>query len=183
MKCEVCGKKKATVHLTELIDDQVSELHICEDCAREKSLQMEQQFGLADLLAGLSDFGKPMTEKSQQPAQIVQCPNCQITYEDFKKHGRLGCSECYQAFERQLGTLLKKIHGASKHVGKAPVGTAPDKADQASAQASSEKAVDIEQMKKHLQQAVLSEDYERAAQLRDKIRSIEQQGQGGHGTE
>ena len=56
-KCDVCDKK-ATVHLTEIVDDQVTEMHLCEECAKEKSVQMEQQFGLADLLAGLSDFGK-----------------------------------------------------------------------------------------------------------------------------
>ncbi len=58
MQCDICKKKKATVHLTEIIDDQMSEMHLCEECARKKSIQMEQQFGLADLLAGLADFGK-----------------------------------------------------------------------------------------------------------------------------
>ena len=58
MTCDVCHKKKATVHLTEIVDGQMPELHICEECAREKSIQMEQQFGLADLLAGLTDLGK-----------------------------------------------------------------------------------------------------------------------------
>ena len=55
MMCDICAKKKATVHLTEIVDEQMSEMHLCEECAREKSVQMEQQFGLADLLAGLSD--------------------------------------------------------------------------------------------------------------------------------
>ncbi len=55
MTCDICGKKKATVHLTEIVDEQMSEMHLCEECARQKSSQMEQQFGLADLLAGLSD--------------------------------------------------------------------------------------------------------------------------------
>ena len=68
MVCDVCGKKKATVHLTEIVDEQTSEMHLCEECARQKSTQMEQQFGLADLLAGLSDTGKaiasPEGEKS-----------------------------------------------------------------------------------------------------------------------
>ncbi len=58
MMCDICGKKKATVHLTEIVDEQMSEMHLCEECARQKSVQMEQQFGLADLLAGLADFGK-----------------------------------------------------------------------------------------------------------------------------
>jgi len=174
MKCEICGKKKATVHLTELIDGQASELHICEDCAREKSLQMEQQFGLADLLAGLSDFGKPMTEKPQQPARVLQCSNCQMTYDEFKKHGRLGCSECYDAFDRPLGVLLKKIHGASKHVGKIPSGGLP--ASPKPEESASSGTDSLQELKEQLQQAVLCEDYERAALLRDQIRSIEQQG-------
>jgi len=59
MVCDLCKKSQATVHLTEIVDDQMSEMHLCEECARKKSVQMEQQFGLADLLAGLADFGKP----------------------------------------------------------------------------------------------------------------------------
>lgn len=175
MKCEVCGKKKATVHLTELVDENISELHICEDCAREKSAQMEQQFGLADLLAGLSNFGNPLGEKQTQK-QILSCPNCQTTYEEFKKHGRLGCSECYQAFREQLGSLLKKIHGSSKHAGKLPKHVA---VEVSVAEKSSSAAVvegdGIAALKEQLQQAVLCEDYERAAELRDEIRSMEKE--------
>jgi len=176
MKCEICGKKKATVHLTELVDDQVSELHICEDCAREKSVQMEQQFGLADLLAGLSDFGKPVMEK-QQAAQVLQCAHCGTTYEEFKKHGRLGCSECYQSFRSQLASLLKKIHGASKHCGKVPRHAAASAAapvpEPLESGTAPETGSRIEDLKQQLQQAVLCEDYERAAQLRDQIRAME----------
>src|SRR3989338_5738862 len=98
MQCDVCGKKKATVHLTEIVDEQMSEMHLCEDCAREKSVQMEQQFGLADLLAGLSDFSQGTKTGEQQTQQKLECPNCGMNYDDFKKFGRLGCSECYQAF-------------------------------------------------------------------------------------
>ncbi len=62
MLCNICGKNPATVHLTEIIDEQMNELHLCEECARQKSAQMEQQFGLSDLLAGLADFEKPTKE-------------------------------------------------------------------------------------------------------------------------
>ena len=73
MQCDICGKKKATVHLTEIVDEQMSEMHLCEECAREKSVQMEQQFGLADLLAGLSDFGKQV---KNVPKVNIKCSNC-----------------------------------------------------------------------------------------------------------
>ena len=91
MLCDLCNKNQATVHLTEIIDEQMSELHLCEECARKKSIQMEQQFGLADLLAGLAEFGKP--EENADLASL-KCANCGLTYKDFKRIGRLGCGEC-----------------------------------------------------------------------------------------
>ncbi|NLE64409.1 MAG: excinuclease ABC subunit B, partial [Elusimicrobia bacterium] len=75
MKCHNCNKK-ATVHLTEIVDGKVMEMHLCEECARAQSQHMEQQFGLADLLAGLTDFGKqiPATAKEE-----LKCPTCGLT--------------------------------------------------------------------------------------------------------
>jgi protein arginine kinase activator len=161
MLCDICGKKKATVHLTEIVDEQMSEVHLCEDCAHQKSVQMEQQFGLADLLAGLSDFGKQV--KDQDPVKLV-CPNCGITYEDFKKYGRLGCSECYAAFKDQLAVLLRKIHGSSQHFGKSPASIP---------QAGKIQIDTLQDLRNQLQQAIQQEDFERAAALRDKIRELE----------
>ncbi len=174
MRCDDCGKKKATVHLTELIDGKISELHLCEDCAKSKSLQMEQQFGLADLLAGLSDFNKTATpaESGEKAVKIDHCASCGLTYEDFRKYGRLGCSECYTHFRGRLSSLLKKIHGAAHHVGKAPQSVVKEP----SAAPAATGAAPIDELKKQLQQAVLCEDYEKAAELRDRIRGMEQGG-------
>jgi len=160
MKCDLCDKK-ATVHLTEIVDDQMTELHLCEDCARDKSVQMEQQFGLADLLAGLTDFGKQVKNVDEVK---VQCPSCGMTYDDFRKFGRLGCSDCYEAFKDNLGPLLKKIHGSNQHLGKAP-STTPPKVK--------EKINHMQELKKKLQQAIAGEDFELAAEIRDQIRTLE----------
>ena len=165
MQCDICAKKKATVHLTEIVDEQMSEMHLCEDCAREKSVQMEQQFGLADLLAGLADFGKQV--KTVETVKL-ECPNCAMNYDDFRKFGRLGCSECYPAFREHLGTLLKKIHGSNRHHGKAPIKMS---------QAVRDKVDSIEELRSQLQQAIQGEDFEKAAQIRDKIRELEQKNQ------
>jgi len=155
------------VHLTEIVDEQMTEMHLCEDCAHAKSVQMEQQFGLADLLAGLSDFGKQV--KDVAPAKL-ECPNCGLNYEDFKKFGRLGCSECFQSFRIQLDALLKKIHGSNRHLGKKPAGVF---AAAAASEAPAKTAAPEPDLKAQLQQAILAEDFERAAQLRDKIREQE----------
>lgn len=162
MQCDICGKKKATVHLTEIVDEQMSEMHLCEDCAREKNVQMEQQFGLADLLAGLADFGKQVKDVEKVK---IKCSNCALSYEDFRKFGRLGCSECYVSYREHLGNLLKKIHGSNCHLGKTPVKvqTQPPKT----------KSENLEELKRELQQAVQGENFEKAAQLRDKIHELE----------
>src|SRR6185436_4103440 len=124
MTCDICGKKKATVHLTEIVDEQMSEMHLCEECARNKSAQMEQQFGLGDLLAGLSDTAKSPTAKTEEKNALV-CSSCGLNYEDFRKFGRLGCGECYTSFKEQLSGLLRKIHGSNRHLGKAPASFTP----------------------------------------------------------
>ncbi len=161
MQCDICGKKKATVHLTEIVDEQMSEMHLCEECARQKSVQMEQQFGLADLLAGLADFGKPVSESEKVD---LQCSNCGLTYEEFRKFGRLGCSECYEAFKMHLSTLLKKVHGSNQHLGKTPAKIPP---------AQKKQLENFQELKSQLMQAIQMEDFEKAAQLRDKIRDTE----------
>ncbi len=188
MKCDKCAKK-ATVHLTEIVDGKVMEMHLCEDCAREQSEHMEQQFGLADLLAGLTDFGKHVPSV-QQNAATLQCAACGLTYEDFRKFGRFGCAHCYVAFKPQLKTLLKKIHGSSSHLGKSPVkyvplengaplapevvvpaATAVDVPPEAAMQVS-----ELDVLRAQLQAAIQHEDFERAAVLRDKIHALEGRG-------
>ena len=161
MQCDICGKKKATVHLTEIVDDQMSEMHLCEECARQKSVQMEQQFGLADLLAGLADFGKSAKEEVRES---IKCTQCGMSYDEFRKFGRLGCSQCYESFKMHLGTLLKKVHGASHHLGKSPVKIP---------QGEKKKIEDFQGLKGDLEKAIQMEDFEKAAQIRDKIREME----------
>ncbi|MCM8782189.1 MAG: excinuclease ABC subunit B, partial [Candidatus Omnitrophica bacterium] len=85
MLCDICGKNEATVHLTEIINNEISKLHLCEECAKEKAYEMEEHFGLAELLGGLADFG--VTLESQEMTKL-KCHNCGFTYMDFKKIGR-----------------------------------------------------------------------------------------------
>ena len=128
MTCDICGKKKATVHLTEIVDEQMSEMHLCEECARQKSSQMEQQFGLADLLAGLSDTSKTSSLPRKAKRSVLKCSRCGLPYEDFRKFGRLGCGECYTSFKEHLTGLLRKIHGSNKYLGKTPASYQEDQA-------------------------------------------------------
>lgn len=170
MTCDVCGKNPATVHLTEIIDEQMNELHLCEECARKKSSQMEEKFGLSELLAGLTSFEKPPVEGGEKEI-TVKCPGCGLTYKEFKKVGRLGCGECYTTFKKYLAPLLKRIHGANFHYGKCPV--------KAAGKPGGKKRPDAQELRARLQKAIESEEYEEAARLRDQIRELqEKQGPG-----
>jgi protein arginine kinase activator len=160
MLCGICGKNTATVHLTEIINNQMTELHLCEECAQKKSIEMQQQFGLADLLAGLAEFGKPSQTKV---IGRLKCPNCHMTYSEFSKIGRLGCSKCYISFRKYLTSLLKKIHGSNQHLGKSPLKAAK----------AVKKRADIQQLRRLLQHAIETEEFEEAAKIRDRIKELE----------
>ncbi|MFH1790526.1 MAG: UvrB/UvrC motif-containing protein [Candidatus Omnitrophota bacterium] len=162
MLCDICKTSEATVHLTEIVNENITKMHLCEKCAREKGEEMETHFGLSDLLAGLSDFGMPPTVKGRKSAK---CPSCGFTFMDFQRIGRLGCHACYDTFRTQLVPLLKRIHGSDSHMGKMPVRTADGKM--------SKDARDLHEVKKRLQKAIDTEAYEDAAVLRDKIRELE----------
>ncbi len=179
MKCDKCSKK-ATVHLTEIVDGKAAEMHLCEDCARDQSQHMEQQFGLADLLAGLTDFGKHIPEVQKE---ALLCPACGLSYEDFRKFGRFGCAKCYVAFTVHLKALLKKIHGSNVHLGKklatgSAEAVAPSSANGVAVAPREEaSAVDtVETLRVKMHQAIEQEDFELAASFRDKIRELEQKG-------
>jgi len=161
MICDICGKNQATVHLTEIIDDKMTELHLCEQCAQEKGAQMEQHFGLADLLAGLADLGSAVAAPEELK---IKCPNCGMTYEDFKKIGRLGCGDCYHSFKKYLTPLLKRIHGSNQHLGKSPA----RKVKVAKIRN------ELQILKERLQKAISEEAFEEAAKIRDKIKILEQ---------
>jgi protein arginine kinase activator len=161
MVCEACKQTQATVHLTEIVNEQMTELHLCEACANQKGAQVESHFGLADLLSGLADFGK--TPDAEDVATKT-CATCGMSYEDFRKLGRLGCADCYATFKRSLGSLLKRIHGSPIHLGKAPARLVKPAKGRA----------ELMDLKHKLEYAIEHEAFEEAARLRDLIRRMEQ---------
>lgn len=158
MTCESCGKKQATVHYTEIHNGDMTELHLCEECARKKEVDFKPNFSLADLLAGLGDFEEAIPVEVRKE----KCPSCGMALNDFKKLGRLGCGGCYTAFRSTLAPLLKRIHGRTNHTGKIMGVTGKEEARSI-----------LEKLKVSLQEAISKEEFEDAARLRDKIKELE----------
>jgi protein arginine kinase activator len=141
----------------------VHELHICEDCARDKGLIREEdaELPVTNLLAGLLD-GPEVEAGASKPAP--SCSRCGTKLADFRKTGRVGCAQCFQAFESDLRAILSQVAARPRHAGRLPALPA---ADSAAAR------TDREGLRGELRSAVESEDYERAALLRDRLREID----------
>ena len=174
MICESCHQNLATVHLTEIIAKQKKELHLCEDCAREKGDVFKgQNFSVHEFLGGLAEGGKKKSpEKKAEgtaakpkvaPPETPPCPACGLTFAEFKASGRLGCFNDYEHFKKELLPLLEKIHGATQHTGRVP----------SSVGQKLETQKVLTALRKDLNLAIQREEYERAAELRDKIKSLE----------
>ncbi|MDD5270777.1 MAG: UvrB/UvrC motif-containing protein [Candidatus Omnitrophica bacterium] len=155
MLCQACGKNDATVEFTEIVNDEVKQLHLCDACAKKKGIEMEQHFSIADFLAGLSEPG----------TGVMKCDKCGMTFDEFQKIGRFGCTDCYLAFRENLRPLLKRIHGSTKHTGKSAQGRVR--------QGGQDNRPEISALKQRLQLAVDREEFEEAAKLRDRIRDLE----------
>ena len=108
-----------------------------------------------------------MTNTEEERVGHVQCPRCGLLYSAFKETGRLGCAECYAAFQFQLRPLLRRIHGDTRHKGKSP--TRDSEGVSRSRQ--------MQRMYDELQRAVEREEFERAAELRDEIKKLEREDQ------
>lgn len=171
MKCQQC-EKPATFHITELTDPEaIREVHLCEECAREYLAQQEQEQDAAEMQAGgLTDAWSHQLKVNQTAEELAQldqraCPVCGITFYEFRHVGRLGCPHDYVCFEEELEPLIINIHGETKHVGKQP----KQGAERA------ERMTELIRMRREMRECVEQEDYERASQLRDQIRQLEEE--------
>lgn len=163
MYCEECKQRPATVHLTKIQNNKKTELYLCEECARrhhEIPFSFEPNFSIHKFLTGLLE-GTPV---EVTPVASPQCPNCKLTYDQFGQFGRFGCSQCYRAFGKQLELLLRRVQGNNCHTGKVPKRTGGNIWVKR----------EVERLREELQRAIGEEAYERAAELRDRIRALEQ---------
>ena len=159
--CDNCGSKPATVNLTQIENNEMFSYHLCEDCAAQKGLEATTEPPTSPLPDFLAQIGY---EPREEETSDSECSFCGLTFPAFRETGRLGCPHCYETFESHLRRLLRRVHGGTKHVGK--IYLPPDPTV-------SEIEKQMEALRRKLNRAVEAEDFERAAELRDKIRSLE----------
>ncbi|RBP44843.1 UvrB/UvrC motif-containing protein [Garciella nitratireducens] len=160
MRCEHCGEREASVHLTKIRNGVKKEYNLCEECAQKlNAFSNEVSFDFHNFFSGLLDNEFPFSSKQFQEREL-SCPQCNMKYSTFKKIGRVGCDQCYHAFEKYMNPLIRRIHGSDYHSGKVP--------NHASKEIKIKK--EIEELEKQLKKAVENEEYELAAKIRDQIK-------------
>jgi protein arginine kinase activator len=168
MLCQDCNKREAQVHLTQITNNEKRTLHLCKECAAARGFHSPLDnvpFPLAEILSGLAAntaaAGKVKVEDN------ITCQKCGLSFDTFTRQGRFGCGDCYRTFRHRLEPIMRKIHGASLHRGSVPrtvvstaEGTQPIPVKEE------------ERLEEELKKAIECEDFERAAEIRDKLKTL-----------
>ncbi|HLR35179.1 MAG TPA: UvrB/UvrC motif-containing protein [Tissierellales bacterium] len=167
MLCQACEKNPATLHYTKVVNGEVTELHLCEECAKDhKELEFDTPFSFHKFLTGLIDN---IQDSPTQKEEDLVCKTCGMSYEKFKQVGKFSCPNCYDAFKDRLIPLFKEVHGHNSHIGKIPKrggGIIGIKRE-------------LKVLKSQLDSLVKKEEFEKAAIVRDKIKELEGEIEGG----
>ena len=164
MICQNCKQAEASVHLTKVINNVKTEVHLCQQCAiksGELKVFSGPQSMFSNFLTGLFQNQNPFIQLERGSNEA--CPVCGCQYKEFAATSFLGCAECYKAFEERLKPVVSQIHGHASHVGKIPKRAGKVYRERQ----------ELENMKRELQKLINTEEYEQAALVRDKIKNFE----------
>lgn len=167
MKCQKCGANNANTHIKTIINGEFKEYDLCSECAKKMGYtnvfgDFENEF--SSLLG--SFFGNVLPARTQ----ASRCDFCGSTYAEIAKSGHVGCARCYDVFGEQLLPSIRRMHGNTTHCGKKSGRAENIKEFKPEEETAEQK---IAKLKAELDKAVAEQNFERAAELRDKIKEME----------
>ncbi len=165
MLCDNCKEREVEIHLTKVENDTKVTLHLCKQCAQQKGFETGDSILKSPLGGFIQAMGKGGASLLPTPADGLRCAACGSTLKDFRESGRLGCAQCYESFQTHLRDLLRRLHGSSQHVGERYAAPGTD--------AAADPRIQLLDLREQLRRAVENENFELAAELRDRIRVLE----------
>jgi protein arginine kinase activator len=171
MLCEKCKKNEAKINLITVVNGQKHEIWLCESCSKDissipffSSIGQNVNFPFQGMLTGLlSNLDGTKVGMDNNKIKEIVCRNCGLTYDEFKKTGRLGCSDCYEGFKVVLEPRIKSLQVGIKHIGKIPNMKGEELIRRRK----------LKNLKEEMQQLIVEEEYEKAAVVRDEIKILE----------
>jgi len=169
--CQACERRPAVVEFIQVTGDERREMALCRECALSMGVraQVEAFQRLSQLLMEQNSSSSPFDADTLQ----AKCSRCGMVFEEFVRTGLLGCPQCYLDFEQQLKPALRRLHGVTRQAGEEPGHAAQSVPPVSKDNAGETKSTETRQrLEIELNLALIDEDYERAAALRDKLRSL-----------
>ena len=170
MKCINCGEREGVISLTQIEEGEVRTGSLCAQCAKAKGIETGLELADTPLGGFLAALGESLDPDAPLGGTLDgRCPSCGATLQDFRETGRVGCADCYRTFAAPLGELLRRLHGSTHHTGMRyeGAGTAPGAGPVSPSPAT------VSQLREELRRAIETEQFERAAELRDLLREQE----------
>lgn len=162
MLCQACQKKQATTHIKSIVNGEVTEYNLCPECAKKMGYGNIFEDFSADFSGLLgSIFG---VDRQQVLPDAKRCPECGSSFVDIARSGKVGCASCYDVFYDRLIPTIRRIHGNTEHIGKFAGGTDEN----------ARRKSELDELKHQLQTAIDNQEFEKAAELRDKIKELEE---------
>ncbi len=168
MMCQNCGQHAATTHIKTVINGQLTEAHLCSQCAKKQ--------GYGNVLGDLGGFGSllgGLLTGTEAPGGEKRCPGCGASFRQIKSSGKIGCSQCYSTFRSQLIPVIERIHGTVQHKGKVPGSSALMVQDKNVQLVKQKPLSELDRKKQEMKAAIERQDFEQAAVLRDQIKELE----------
>lgn len=162
MRCEECSERDATIRFAEMTDGEFTVRNLCEECAQKRGAAASLTPFAGPLVNILMGLLEEAGERGSEPPGPV-CPRCGLSYAEFRSSGKLGCGACYASFHNELKPLLRRVHGTTEHTGGVP----------SCREREFDSLKEVKRLRSELDRAVRNEEYERAAELRDRIRAKE----------
>lgn len=179
MKCDICKQKESTIHIQEIINNNIKTIHICENCAKTygfKSDIMDFGFNLFNIFSQISHNNDDKKQNESNAEKSINfthkdilneenkliCPQCGTKYDELLETGKFGCGYCYISFREQIKPIIRRIHGTIFHKGKVPN----------KYKNQIKIAKDLRGLNNRLKSAIKSENYEKAAIIRDEIKQL-----------
>lgn len=168
MKCDRCHEKPAVFRVTQTVNGQVDELHLCQSCSAKMQAEYAKH-SWGKLFQG-NDFGGwlggtggiPSFGEGQEETESLRCKDCGTSYQDFRRTGLFGCPSCYRSFKDNLDKMFLRVQGGSRHTGRLD----------ATASVEASVSEHLKQLREQQREAIVDENYERAAELRDELQRL-----------
>lgn len=169
MLCDECKVNQASVHLVSIVNGEKKERNLCPQCAHKLGADSFSPFSWGDMFP--ANFGGFARRRE------AQCPSCGMTLSEFERKGLLGCPECYQSLREGLLPVIGRVQTRAQHSGRAPKNYQPAKLSEPVREEEKKPETEEEKLQAQLKQAIEKEEYEKAAELRDRIRTLREKGE------